>query len=226
VLWRRILVCLLVCAVTAAEVPARPAGAAVFGVVTQSSDAHVGEVKLSPGSTIFDGESLSTGGSGAIGIRGSASRLYVPALSGVTLHVASTMDLANLNAGTLVFSSAKASAIQIVALDAQICPAADGPTVAQISIVGPKLLQIVARQGALQFSYRGESEPIPEGSSIRVVLDPPDDPQTAQTTSPFPHEKTKKQGRRRRGFLFLLWGVPGAIAAIGIHAALESPDRP
>jgi len=222
VLLRRILVCLLVCAVTAAQLPARSVGIAVFGVVTQSSDAHVGESKLTPGATIFDGDSLSTGESGGIGIRGSASRLYVPSQSSVTLHSAVPAAIANLNAGTVVFSAAKASTIQIVALDARICPAADGPTVAQISVVGPKLLEIFAKRGALQFSYRGESEAIPEGSHIRVVLDPPDDP---QPPAPFPRQ-SKKTGRRHRGFLILFWGGMAILPAIAIFNALESPDRP
>jgi len=223
VVLRRILIGVLIVALTAAELPARPAGTAVFGVVTQSSDAHIGAATLTLGSTIFDGDSLATGKLGAVGIRGSASRLYVPAQSRVMLYSAAPAAIANLNAGTLVFSATKASAIQIFALDAQICPAADGPTVGQISIAGPKLLEIFARRGALLFSYHGESRPISEGSSIRVVLDPPED-NSANSTRP--RKTPKLPDGKPRGFLFLIIGGTAALTAVAIHEALESPDRP
>jgi len=41
--------------------------------------------------------------------------------------------------------------MEILANDAFIRPVADIPTVAQVSLIGPKELQITARRGALEF---------------------------------------------------------------------------
>jgi hypothetical protein len=226
---RRIFACFAVCALAAAEMPARAPAIPAFGVVTESSDAHVNGVPLSTGSTVYDSETLFTGDTGDAGVLGSASRLYLPGKSAATLHVSADGAFANLNMGTIVFSSAKASAIRIVALNAQIRPSADVPTVAQISVVGPKLLQIFARRGTLLFSYRDESAPIPEGSSFRVVLDPPDDvsqqPAAASTQEP-PQIPPHKPVRKRKAFIFLIFGSSALFTVIALHKVFESPDRP
>ena len=47
--------------------------------------------------------------------------------------------------------------MEILADGAFLRPLADGPTVAQVTIVGPKELQIRARRGAWQFAYAGET---------------------------------------------------------------------
>jgi hypothetical protein len=65
--------------------------------------------------------------------------------------------------------------MEVLADEAFIRPIADGPTVAQVTVLGPKELQITARRGALELSYRNETEKIAEGTSCRVLLDAQDD---------------------------------------------------
>ena len=79
---------------------------------------------------------------------------------------------AELSEGTLVFSAGRTGALEIVVREARIYAINDVRTMAQVSITGPKELQIFARRGALQFSYRGETEKIDEGAACRVILDP------------------------------------------------------
>src|SRR5437879_1007020 len=173
--------------------PARPAGTPSLlplGVVTQASGAHFRAARVS-GATIYDGDGLSTEAEGALQFRGSAAVFYLPGSSGVTLHGLPMGTQAQLQTGTVVFSTAKAIAMEILADGAFIRPLADGPTVAQVTIVGPKELQIRARRGALQFAYAGETEKIAEGASYRIVLDPP------EAAPPFPQRVTTKAGRER-----------------------------
>jgi hypothetical protein len=75
-----------------------------------------------------------------------------------------------LDKGTLVFSSERAASLNVIAREARIRPAADTRTFAQITVTGPKELVIRARRGALQFSYRRETETLAEGRSYRVIL--------------------------------------------------------
>jgi hypothetical protein len=134
-----------------------------LGAVTRASGAHFNVSKVSAGATIYEGDRLSTGADGALQVRGSAALLYLPGASGVTLHGLPMGAQSRLQAGTVVFSTAKAAVMEILANGAFIRPVAVGPTLAQVTMVGPKELQISARRGALQFGYAGETEEIAEG---------------------------------------------------------------
>src|SRR2546423_1260035 len=158
---RRAWATLLVFLLAGPPLPARAAGPPnllPLGVVTQASGAHFNAAKVSLGSTIYDGDGLSTEPEGALQFRGSAAQLYLPGSSGVTLHGLPMRTQAQLQTGTVVFSTAKAAAMEIIADEALIRPGADGPTVAQVTMIGPKELQISARRGVLQFAYAVETE--------------------------------------------------------------------
>ena len=192
-----------------------------LGVVTQASHAHFNAAKVSAGATIYDGDGLSTEAEGALQFRGSAAQLYLPGSSGVTLRGLPMGTQAQLQAGTVVFSAAKAAAMEIIADEALIRPLADAPTVAQVTIVGPKELQISARRGALQFAYAGETENITEGTSYRIVLDP-----LEAVPPPSPQRGPVKAGRESKKFKIIAILTIGWATEWGLHEIFESPDRP
>ena len=191
-----------------------------LGVVTQASGAHFKAAKISAGATIYDGDGLSTEAEGTLQFRGSAAVFYLPGSSGVTLHGLPMGTQAQLQTGTVVFSTAKAVAMEVLADGAFIRPLADGPTVAQVTIVGPKELQIRARRGALQFAYAGETEKIAEGGSYRIVLDPP------EAAPPFPQRIPTKAGRESKKYKIIAIVAIGWATEWGLHEVFESPDRP
>jgi hypothetical protein len=217
---RRILAMTLAFLVTGVAVPARPAGIAALGVVTQASGAHYNAARVSTGATVYDGDRLSTEPEGLLQFRGSGALLYLPGLSGVTLHGLPNGTQALLRTGSLVFSTSKAAAMEILADEAFIRPTADGPTVAQVTVVGPKELQITARRGALEFSYRNETERIAEGTSCRVLLDAP------EGAPPFPQRGPVKAAHENRKFRIVVIVVIGWATEWAVHEVLESPDRP
>ncbi len=218
---RRILAMTLAFLLVGVSRPARPAGVPALGVVTQASAAHFNTARVSAGATVYDGDRLSTESEGLLQFRGAGSLLYLPGRSGVTLHRLPNGTQAHLSTGGLVFSSARASAMEILANDAFIRPAADVPTVAQVTLVGPKELQITARRGALEFSYHSETESIAEGASYRIVLDRADPPQRSSQNQPI-----KDPRGNRKGFWILIIGGIGWATEWAVHEALESPDRP
>jgi hypothetical protein len=221
---RRALATMLVFLMAGVPVPARPATAAnllPLGTVTQASRAHFNAATVTSGATIYDGDGLSTEPEGALQFRGSAALLYLPGASGVTLHGQQNGMQAQLRNGTVVFSTARAAGMEVLADEAFIRPVADGPTVAQVTIIGPKELQISARRGALQFSYAGETEKLAGGASYRILLDQPDSP-------PWPQSQRGpvKAGHENRMFKIIVIVAIAWITEWGVHEVFESPDRP
>jgi len=156
--------------------------------------------------------------------------MYLAGQTNVTLHSASAGALADLAGGSLVFSSALASAMEIRAREARIRAAGNVPTVAQISVVGPKELRVTARRGALEVTYRDETERIPEGASYRVLLDPSpiDIPYAANGRGPgsWPATPPKRSGKTGKGLLLIAAGAAASITIWVMHEAWESPDSP
>jgi len=205
-------------------VPARSAGnpnLLPVGTVTQASRAHFNAASVSAGATIYDGDGLSTEAEGALQFRSPAALLYLPGASGVALHGLANGTQAQLQMGTVVFSTARAVGIELIADEAFIRPFADGATVAQVTIVGPKELQINARRGDLQFSYGGETEKLAGGASYRILLDQPD-----STPLPRSPQGPVKAGHESRSFKIVVIVLVGWATEWGLHEVFESPDRP
>ena len=203
-------------------VPARPSA---LGIVVEAERAHVNTTAVTAGTTIYNGDRYSTETRGALLLRAGTTMLELAEASAISLR-----NLANgaqsigveLDQGTLLFGAARSADLEIVAREARVRPSAEGRTVAQISLMGPKELGIYAQRGGLLFSYRGETETIAQGESYRVILDPAEGDAKKGTI---------KAARERKTFL-LVAIVGGSVgAAVGIyenrgHRHKESPDRP
>jgi hypothetical protein len=132
--------------------------------------------------------------------------------------------LAELASGALVFSAAPSSNIVVAANEALARPATHAATVAQIRVVNRKELRIYAQRSALEFSYHGQTEMIPEGKIYRVVLDPSEAEVAALGSDP-----TSKPPAKHHPVFILV--VIAAAVAVGIAIPLmmqpvESPDNP
>jgi len=195
-------------------------------MVTHAERAHVGEAAASAGSTVFDGDQLSTEAGGSLRITGPSLRLQLDAQSILTLRrPANAEDAmeADLASGTLVFSAARNGSVTVVANEASIQPADNAATVAHIRVVNPKELRIYAQRGALEFSYHGESELIAEGAAYRVLLDPSEKELAAFSDS---EEAKKKIVKPHIKFLLLAIAIAAGVVIPVLINALESPDRP
>lgn len=221
---RHILAIQMAALLTWSSTPARPT---VLGVVVEADRVYLNTGSVSSGATVYDGDRFSTEAGGLLLLRGNGAMLELG--EGSTAVVRSSGKgakgmAAELNEGRLVFRAARAAALEIAACEAHVRPSTDGPTIAQVSVIGPKELRIYARRGALQFSYREETETIAEGAAYRVILDPPEDD---------PKKKgAAKAARHRNAFLFVAV-AGGAAAATAVilyeshkHKRMESPDQP
>jgi hypothetical protein len=205
---------------------ASPAKIASLGMVMHSERAHVGEAAASAGSTIFEGDQLSTEAGGLLRIAIPALTLQLGGQSALVLGHAVDPEgiVAELASGTLVFSAAPSGHIVIAANEALVRPSANVATVAHVRVVSPRELRIYPQRGALEFSYRGESETIQEGKIYRVILDPSETESAALGSD----HNTKPSATHHPTFILvaIAAAVGVAIAIPMIMHADESPDRP
>lgn len=195
------------------------AGPSVLGGVLQASRAHLNTGPVSAGATVYDGDRFSTETGGLLLLRGEAVMLELAADSAAVMRSgtkgAQCMET-ELTRGTLMFSTTRAAALEVTARGANIQPATDARTIAQVSVTGPKELRIYARRGALRFSYRGETEMIVEGAAYRVILDPPEDNSN----------KTEPAARPSKAFVLIVIGAELGPLIYELHEVFESADRP
>jgi hypothetical protein len=206
-------------------------GGDALGIVVLSNHAKLGPEAAGEGTTIYDGDRLSTETDGSMRIMVGEAIVYLPEHSCVTLHrgargVPKEFET-DLVSGSVVLSVTAGSAAEIVARAAHIRPIGDTRGVVEVGIVGPQELIVFARRGPAQISYRGESETIAEGKSYRVLLnDSEDDPSGGSNA--------KSPGKRGKMFVVIAVAATAAagIAAVwgakdrGTKGGVESPDHP
>jgi hypothetical protein len=206
----------------------------VFGIVTQASNASLSYGAVSAGASVYDGDTLVTGVEGTLTLRAASSLIHLGRQSRVTLRSASAADKFTqftLSAGTVMFATPQAAAIEIRADQADIRPAAQVPSSGQITIITPSSFEIFARRGALKIQYRDETEMIAEGKSYRVVLDASNDDAPSTKTAPGGQPKSVEapSHKRKRIVPFAIFGSVAASAnAIPwvLSNDYESPDHP
>lgn len=191
----------------------------VLGGVLQANLAHLNTASASAGATVYDGDHFSTDKGGWLLLRCQTAMLQLAEESNAVMRKKANGDQGletELTRGTLVLSTARAGALEVMAREARVQPASDARTVAQVSVTGPKELRIYARRGALRLSYKWQTATIAEGTAYRVVLDPPD-------VNP---NKTKPAGRRNKAFELIVFGAALGPLIYGLHEVFESADRP
>lgn len=197
-----------------------------LGTVTHAERAHVGEAAASDGSTIYQDDRLATEPGGLMRVNGTGLTLQLEGQATLVLRRSADPErgiLADLASGTVVLSAARTCSIVVRADDALIRPATNVSAIAHIRIVNRKELRIYAKRGALDFSYHGASETIPEGSAYRVLLDPSESEARVLSDS---DQAWKKTAMRHPTFVLVAIGVALGVGIPLLLHALESPDRP
>jgi hypothetical protein len=199
----------------------------VLGIVVGASGARLGAHSASEGTSVYDGDRLSTEAGGALRLRSGTSTLYLAEESCVVIHRnlnGTAGDFgAELVSGQAVLSIVAGSASEIVARGAIVTADSNGASIMQVKVLAAKELVIFARRGKARVSYREETEVILEGKTARVVLDPTDDAASK-------NRDKKKPPRKPRKALQVIIVGGAAVAAIIIPPIYgqryESPDRP
>src|SRR5713226_6927450 len=200
-------------------VPAAPVGG-----VTLAERAQISAVPTATGATVFDGDTLSTDTVGLLRVRAGAAQFQLFTSSAAVVTRTSTGIRATLRRGTVAWSSANAGAIEMQASEARLRPQGNVPTQAQVTLLSPTELLVTARRGALEITVGDETQMVPEATSYRVLLSPPD-PQEPQGAGTKQAGKKPKPAGRNRFYVIPLIAV-GAATAVAVHEAWESPEKP
>jgi hypothetical protein len=209
--------------------PVWGASAGALGTVVASDRASVGGAGAAVGTTVFDGDKLSTADAGSIQLRAGAARFLLSASSIATVREDSGVPEATLLRGSATFSTANAKAFALNALTAVIRPKSDDPTIGQVTVLGEKQLLVECTKGALTITVDDDSRVIAEGSAYRIVLEPT--AEEAQDQPPPQGAGAKGSGRpplmaAKSKFVWYATAAVAVVTILAIHEALESPDRP
>lgn len=203
-----------------------------IGIVSHADRAHLGAGSASAGTTLYEGDRLTTDFDGELALRSGSVALQLEQETSLTLGNLAPGEkgvAADLISGTLVFSTAGASSVVVRANGATIRTADDAPMIAHVRVVGPNELRIFAQRGALDFSYREEQEQITEGACYRVLLNAgEEDPANSGAAG----AHGKNFALAHKAFVFIAIGI-GASAAAAVEKSHhphphphESPERP
>jgi hypothetical protein len=209
--------------------PVWGASASALGTVVSSDGASIGGAGAAVGTTIFDGDKLSTADAGSMQLRTDKARFLLSASSEATVKEDGGMPTATLLRGSGTFSTSSAKAFALNALTAVIKPMSDEPTIGQVTVLGEKQLLVKCTRGALTITVGDDSRVIPEGSAYRIVLDP--SAEEAQDQPPPQGAGSKGSGRpplmaAKSKFVWYATAAVALVTILAIHKALESPDRP
>ncbi len=201
-----------------------------LGTVVASNLGSVGGTGAAVGTTVFDGDNMSTADAGSMQLRTGSARFQLAASSFATVNQTAGAPEAHLLKGSATFSTANAKAFALIVSTASIRPKGDEPTIGQVTLLAEKQLLVACTKGALTITVGDDSRVIPEGSSYRVVLDPAAN-EESQDQPPPQGAGSKGSGRpplmaAKSRFVWYAVGAAAAITIFAVHKALESPDRP
>ncbi len=199
---------------------------APLGILTLAYDAHLNEAAAFPGLSVFEGEDVSTDPEGRLGVRVGRTTVLLAGSSGATLHGIDGGAHVDLTAGTVSFGSPENAIVEIHAEEAFLRPEKNRLTQAEVTILGPSVLQVRAQRGDLAFRYREEFQVLPEGATYRIYLDSPAEPQGTGGSG-------AQESHRLRKVSYFVMGAAGAgLTGWGIYEAahsgsgMESPAKP
>jgi hypothetical protein len=203
----------------------RPAAHPPVAILTSASRAHLNDAAAFSGLSVFEGERLSTESKGQMVLRADRSVLTLGGKSEITLISLAQRLHVDMDFGSLHFAGVENVAVEVHAEEAMIWPATSQITQGSIIIVAPKLLQITAERGNLNFSYRDEFQVLPEGQTFRIYLDSPAQPDDASLGG------SQKSGNRTKVAYFIVGSSVAAVTAWGVHEAMKqntplSPAKP
>lgn len=209
---------ILLMAASLAAVPAIAGPSAPMGVVTSAQRAVVGRVNAVDGTSLYDGDILSTEPTGALRLQFGGSQMVLTGGTQVSLNKTDAGVTATLLSGSIRFASVPGSLLEVRTLKAVVIHSkSDQPAVGELSVTGPASFQIGSTKGALDVSVNGVDHTVDASTAYNVSLDGAADNGGGQNSP------------RAAGTSGGIWIAVAAIAAgtgVAIWLAFRSPSRP
>jgi hypothetical protein len=216
--------------------------APALGLAARVQKAHIGDLPLTEGSTIYSGEYVSTEDGGSLLIR--IGGLSLELLSSSAAHVYRTPygAIAELDRGTAVYTTPGGQEnLVVVASDVRVTPVLTVADMGRVIINDPCNVTVASQRGEADVRVGSESHYVEEGKAYRVraeneisyhqwVSPDVDDYHECHSHKPCAAVKTVKghapvaAGQNR--FMLVTGIVAGGLTVWGVTEALESPSRP
>jgi ferric-dicitrate binding protein FerR (iron transport regulator) len=187
---------------------------APLGVVTQSSGGHLNSATASVGTTIYNGDRLSTDTNGAVGVRSGSVQLLLSGDSAIFVGQDGSNLTAALQQGSVAFTVESGGSLRLTAADVRVRPQSSTLTVGQVTLEDCAVV-VTSRVQALEVTAGKETKIVEAGQSYRVSLD----------TGCGKHSSQSPPAAARSRFI-LIPVVAGVITAWALHEVFESPARP
>jgi hypothetical protein len=215
----------------------------VAGVVLDASSAHVGESRLTNGTSLYSGDVITTESEGHAQVRIRQTRFELIGQSDGAFFPGTNGAVAELRHGTLVVGLNNPSeSFEIFASDVRIVPKNERPILAEITMNSTCDLQIKVMHGNLAVTAGKETRTLEEGHAYDVVPEfsvndsrnPAISPDASEYHRGHQHAAcalAAKLGKRpavagSSHFIELVGGVAIPFVILALWEALESPDRP
>jgi hypothetical protein len=213
---------LLTCTLMSAA-PPRPLAT---GVISYARGAQVGDVNASAGTTLYDGDRLSTDEQGWLRAGTPGYQLQLRPRTAVTLREFSADGrggaLIEMAVGAIDLSATRTTPLAVLVQGARFTSVADKPIVATIEIRGAREIHVYVKRGTLNLQYQAETAVLAESRSYALLLDPTDrEIALAQTLGD--SRNVKKSSVRRPVFLLILIA---AAVGVSIPVLMHSPESP
>jgi hypothetical protein len=209
------LVSIVVFALTLASIPALAGPTTSLGVVTGADKANVARVAAVDGTSVYDGDMVTTQPTGAIRLRLGQSQLVLSGNTTVMLHKTDAGVYATLVHGMVRFSSVPGSPLEVRALDSLVIHAkGENQVVGQLTLLAPTMFEIGSSKGDLAVSLDGTDHVVAEATAYRVSMD---DSSGGSNNSP---------GKRGAFWIWFPIALVALAIAIPLILVFESPSTP
>jgi hypothetical protein len=216
--------------------------AAALGLVARAQKAHIGELPLTEGSTIYSGEYVSTEDEGSLLIRMGGLSLELQSSSAAHVYRTPYGAIAELDRGTAVYTTPGGGEnLVIVASDVRVTPVLTAADIGRVTINDLCNVTVASQRGKADVRVGSESHYVEEGKAYRVhaeneisyhqwVSPDVDNYHEYHSHKPCAAIKTVKgnapvaAGQSR--FMLVTGIVAGGLTVWAVTEAMESPSRP
>ncbi len=206
----------------------REKAARQVGHVIQATSAIVDTVNLTVGTTLYNGDTVTTAQDGSMRASVRSSQIAMPASSSATLEECTDELHVLVNQGTVNFTASASDKMELIIAQGIVRPADGQSASGQISIVSPREAIVSATHGSLIIDDDGNHQTIPDGKTYRITMGgDPRDYAPASGCEGAEHD-SKMIHPHSRNLLFDLI-VTGGAAGVGYalwQINTESPSKP
>ncbi len=140
-----------------------------IAVILEASGARVASSVASPGGTVFSGDILSTGSGGRLQLQAGRSRFTLSSDSIATIHSRASGVVADLERGTMLFSSDTGEGLEVVVSDVRILPRMAQATLGEVSILNACQVRVTSQRNLLTMLRGKETRALEENVSYVVT---------------------------------------------------------